>query len=163
MDGIWGLAGWKWMFIMVSLPCMVLGFVVLRVLADRPEEASWLSREEAGALTPMLNAETHDRPKTSLAGALSDVRVMGSRAGAIRLYARLLRHRHLAAADLERVPALQSRHRNAARSCPTCLPCWACWRGPGMRTGPAKRSTISRSACFLAVIGFARLCALPIA
>jgi MFS transporter, ACS family, tartrate transporter len=75
MDGIWGLAGWQWMFIMVSLPCIVLGFVVLKVLADRPEDASWLNREEAGALRQMLNAETHDRPKTSLAGALSDVRV----------------------------------------------------------------------------------------
>jgi ACS family tartrate transporter-like MFS transporter len=75
MDGILGLAGWKWMFIMVSLPCIVLGFVVLRVLADTPERAPWLSREEAGALRQMLNAETHDRPKTSLAGALSDIRV----------------------------------------------------------------------------------------
>jgi hypothetical protein len=25
MDGILGLAGWKWLFIMVSLPCVLLG------------------------------------------------------------------------------------------------------------------------------------------
>src|SRR6201997_407520 len=27
MDGIWGLAGWQWLFIMVSIPCIPLGFL----------------------------------------------------------------------------------------------------------------------------------------
>ena len=58
MDGILGLAGWKWLFIMVSLPCVLLGFVVLKVLADRPDEASWLNKEESSALKAMLAAET---------------------------------------------------------------------------------------------------------
>src|SRR6266853_1335715 len=35
MDGILGLAGWQWLFIMVSLPATIIGFVVLRVLSDR--------------------------------------------------------------------------------------------------------------------------------
>jgi MFS family permease len=75
MDGLLGLAGWKWLFIMVSLPCVLLGFVTLRVLADRPDEASWLTKEETGALKAMIAAETHHRPKTSLLGAIFDVRV----------------------------------------------------------------------------------------
>jgi sugar phosphate permease len=75
MDGLLGLAGWKWLFIMVSLPCVLLGFVTLKVLADRPDEASWLSKDEISALKAMLAAETHDRPKTSVLGAISDVRV----------------------------------------------------------------------------------------
>jgi sugar phosphate permease len=75
MDGIWGLAGWKWLFVMVSLPCVLLGFVVLKMLADKPEEASWLTREEADALRSMLAAETHDRPKTSVLSAIRDIRV----------------------------------------------------------------------------------------
>jgi MFS family permease len=76
MDGILGLAGWKWLFIMVSLPCVLLGFVVLKVLADRPDEASWLSKEESGALKAMLAAETHHRPQTSVLGAIFDVRII---------------------------------------------------------------------------------------
>jgi apolipoprotein N-acyltransferase len=76
MDGILGLAGWKWLFIMVSLPCVLLGFVVLKVLADRPDEATWLSKEESGALKAMLAAETHHRPKTSVLGAIFDVRII---------------------------------------------------------------------------------------
>jgi ACS family tartrate transporter-like MFS transporter len=76
MDGILGLAGWKWLFIMVSLPCVLLGFVVLKVLADRPDEASWLNKDESSALKAMLAAETHDRPKTSVLGAILDIRVI---------------------------------------------------------------------------------------
>src|SRR6195256_3824519 len=76
MDGILGLAGWKWMFIMVSMPCIVLGFFVLKLLADRPEDASWLTKDEAGALRKMLSSETHDRPQTSVLGAISDIRVI---------------------------------------------------------------------------------------
>jgi len=76
MDGIFGLAGWKWMFIMVSLPCVVLGFFVLKMLADKPEEASWLTKDEAAGLRKMLSAETHDRPKASVLGAIFDIRVI---------------------------------------------------------------------------------------
>src|ERR1700737_1808263 len=42
MDGIWGLAGWQWLFLLVSLPCIPLGLLTLRLLADRPEAAAWL-------------------------------------------------------------------------------------------------------------------------
>jgi ACS family tartrate transporter-like MFS transporter len=76
MDGILGIAGWKWMFILVSLPVTALGFVVLKHLPDRPQDASWLTREEIAAIAAMHAAETHDRPKSSLWGALSDPRVI---------------------------------------------------------------------------------------
>jgi sugar phosphate permease len=76
LDGVFGLAGWKWLFIMVSLPCVVLGFFVLKLLSDRPEDAAWLTREEKTALLGMLASETHDRPKSTLAGALTDRRVL---------------------------------------------------------------------------------------
>ena len=32
MDGIWGLAGWQWLFLLVSLPCVPLGFLTLTCL-----------------------------------------------------------------------------------------------------------------------------------
>lgn len=76
MDGLLGLAGWKWLFIMVSLPCVLLGFIVLKMLSDKPDEATWLSKDESGALKAMLAAETHDRPKTSVLGAILDIRVV---------------------------------------------------------------------------------------
>ena len=76
MDGILGLAGWKWMFIMVSWPAAALGIVVLMMLPERPQDASWLTREQIEAIAAMHAAETHDRPKKSIAGALSDPRVI---------------------------------------------------------------------------------------
>ena len=76
MDGILGLAGWQWMFIMVSLPATVLGFVVLKMIPDKPDDATWLTREEADAVIAMRATETHDRAKSTLWGALSDPRII---------------------------------------------------------------------------------------
>jgi MFS family permease len=76
MDGIWGLAGWKWMFIMVSWPAVVVGLIVWMTLPDHPRDAPWLTREEIDAIAAMHAAETHDRPKKSVLGALSDPRVI---------------------------------------------------------------------------------------
>jgi MFS family permease len=76
MDGILGLRGWQWLFIIEGLPAVGLGFVVLRVLADRPENAEWLSPKERDTLQAMLDAEHRERPKSSLATALADRRVL---------------------------------------------------------------------------------------
>ena len=39
MDGILGLHGWQWLFIIEALPAILLSFVVLKFLTDRPEKA----------------------------------------------------------------------------------------------------------------------------
>ena len=76
MDGIWGLAGWQWLFILVSIPCIPLGFLTLYLLADNPESASFLTPEERGVLRHVLSSEVRERPHSSLLAALSDVRVL---------------------------------------------------------------------------------------
>jgi sugar phosphate permease len=76
MDGLLGLAGWKWLFIMVSAPCVVLGVVTLFMLADRPQAASWLTRAEADALDQLLAAEPRERPRSHFWEAVSDPRVL---------------------------------------------------------------------------------------
>src|SRR5260370_22579705 len=70
MDGIWGLAGWQWMFLGVSLPCIPIGLLTLRLLADRPETATWLSQDERDALHGVLASEVRERPPASLLAAL---------------------------------------------------------------------------------------------
>ncbi|OUZ09155.1 hypothetical protein BHE97_11715 [Aeromicrobium sp. PE09-221] len=57
MDGIGGLFGWQWLFIIEGLPAVVLAFVVLRFLPDSPEKAHWVSNEEAADLRARLDAE----------------------------------------------------------------------------------------------------------
>src|SRR6202047_4212229 len=76
MDGIWGFAGWQWLFVMVSLPCVPLGLIALRFLADRPDSAAWLTGDERDALQEALSSEERERPHASLLAALKDTRVL---------------------------------------------------------------------------------------
>ena len=76
MDGIWGFAGWQWLFLLVSLPCIPLGILTLILLADRPQTASWLTKEERDTLDGVLTSEVRERPHASLWAALMDARVL---------------------------------------------------------------------------------------
>jgi MFS transporter, ACS family, tartrate transporter len=57
LDGVKGLAGWQWLFLVEGLPAVVLGFVVLRALPEQPSEARWLTPQEQVALTTELEEE----------------------------------------------------------------------------------------------------------
>src|SRR6201999_3114181 len=46
LNGVLGVAGWKWMFLLEGIPTVILGFVVLRYLTDRPSKATWLSQQQ---------------------------------------------------------------------------------------------------------------------
>jgi ACS family tartrate transporter-like MFS transporter len=76
MDGIWGFAGWQWLFLLVSLPCIPLGLLTLWLLADRPDTATWLTPNERDVLNHVLASEVRERPHSSLLAALMDSRVL---------------------------------------------------------------------------------------
>ena len=76
LNGLLGLAGWKWLFIMVSLPCVALGIAAFVMLADKPHDARWLSRAEADALVALLQSETRERPRGAFWEAVLDPRVL---------------------------------------------------------------------------------------
>jgi ACS family tartrate transporter-like MFS transporter len=44
--GMLGLKNWQWIFILEALPAVLLGIWVLAALADRPDEARWLTDAE---------------------------------------------------------------------------------------------------------------------
>ncbi|WP_321852768.1 MFS transporter [Paraburkholderia tropica] len=46
MDGLLGVAGWQWLFILEGMPSVVMGFVTLRYLSDAPSKARWLDADE---------------------------------------------------------------------------------------------------------------------
>lgn len=52
-----GLAGWRWLFILEGLPAVLLGIVTLFYLTDRPQQAKWLSPEEREWLSAELEKE----------------------------------------------------------------------------------------------------------
>jgi MFS transporter, ACS family, tartrate transporter len=52
-----GLSGWQWMFLMEGIPAILLGGIVLWVLSDRPQDATWLKGEERAWLLDKLAGE----------------------------------------------------------------------------------------------------------
>ncbi|MBK3478370.1 MFS transporter [Pseudomonas sp. MF6751] len=75
LDGVLGLAGWKWMFLIESLPCVVLGFFVAKLLADSPGKASWLNPHERELVVRLVANEQRVKPATNMRSVLSDIRV----------------------------------------------------------------------------------------
>ncbi len=57
LDGWLGLRGWQLMYLLEGLPTVLIGVVVLFVLTDRPEQATFLTAEEKQWLATRLAAE----------------------------------------------------------------------------------------------------------
>jgi len=57
LDGFLGIAGWQWLYIIEAAPAVLLGFVVLHYLTDRPEVADWLKPDEKTWLSSTIEAE----------------------------------------------------------------------------------------------------------
>jgi MFS family permease len=58
LDGVAGLAGWQWLFLLEGVPSALAGLAVFWALDDRPEEATWLTDAQKGALVSRLRAES---------------------------------------------------------------------------------------------------------
>jgi MFS family permease len=63
MDGILGLGGWQWIFILEAAPTILLGLVCYAWLTDRPEHAAWLTPEQQRWLTSKLEGERQRAPR----------------------------------------------------------------------------------------------------
>jgi len=61
LNGLFGLAGWQWLFLVEGVPAILLGVIVLGYLTDRPEAAHWLSPAEKDWLVSRLAAERSHR------------------------------------------------------------------------------------------------------
>ena len=79
LDGVAGLKGWQWLFIVEAVPAILLSAVVFFYLTDRPAEATWLAPEERKWLTDRLAAEERQRIASevlSIGQAIRDWRVL---------------------------------------------------------------------------------------
>ena len=61
MDGVAGLKGWQWLFVLEAMPALVMSVAVFFYLTDRPADASWLEADERTWLVTRLNQEQRVR------------------------------------------------------------------------------------------------------
>ena len=65
LEGVGGLKGWQWMFVIEAVPAIILAGVVLYYLTDRPSDAKWLEADERDWLVNRLAAERTVREKAN--------------------------------------------------------------------------------------------------
>lgn len=81
LPSVFGLADWQLLFIIEALPAVVLGFVVLKCLTDKPADANWLRDDERRWLIGRLETESaarlaHAGHTSGALNALRDPRVL---------------------------------------------------------------------------------------
>ncbi len=101
MDGVGGLAGWKWLFLLEGLPTILLGIIFPWVLTNRPVEARWLAAEEQRVVVERIQSEKRDREMRHLLPALRDARVLLLSGISFWIHRGVLRTGHSAASDRE--------------------------------------------------------------
>lgn len=70
MDGIAGLRGWHWLFLLEGIPTVLLGIACLFLLTNKPDSARWLTDDERKWLSTEL-ANEHKAPKKVLSMPLT--------------------------------------------------------------------------------------------
>lgn len=79
LDGLIGLKGWQWLFILEAVPALILSFVVFFYLTDRPADATWLEADERDWLVSRLQQEQTRREmvrRYSVVEALCNLKVL---------------------------------------------------------------------------------------
>ena len=61
LNGLGGLGGWQWLFLIEAAPAVLLAFVVLSYLPDGPAKARWLDPRERDWIVERLAAEQRDK------------------------------------------------------------------------------------------------------
>jgi ACS family tartrate transporter-like MFS transporter len=72
-----GIAGWRWLFILEGLPALVLGVATYFYLTDKPRDAAWLDPEERKWLSGIIERENREAAGTARGfwAVVRDIRV----------------------------------------------------------------------------------------
>ncbi|GAP55716.1 putative tartrate transporter [Arthrobacter sp. Hiyo6] len=64
LEGVAGLHGWQWLYILEGIPAIILGLITPLVMTDRPSHAKWLAPDEREWLTTTMDRELADKQKS---------------------------------------------------------------------------------------------------
>jgi ACS family tartrate transporter-like MFS transporter len=73
LDGLFGLSGWRIMYIAEAIPTVLIGVVTLFVMTDRPEQAKFLTEAEKNWLTARLASERKAKESVKTFGMLQSM------------------------------------------------------------------------------------------
>ncbi|MGV1756856.1 MFS transporter [Rhizobium sp. A22-96] len=78
LNGLYGMAGWQWVFLVTGVPAVIAGIITLFYLPDLPSKASFLSDSEKSWLKDRLAAENSGMEQNASDGfrALINPRVL---------------------------------------------------------------------------------------
>lgn len=69
LDGVGGLQGWQWLFIVEAIPALVLAVIVWLRLPNGPQEARFLTEDQRLDLVATMQAEAAETPAAEGLGA----------------------------------------------------------------------------------------------
>lgn len=75
LNGVYGLAGWQWLFLVEALPTLGLALAVLFLLTDKPADARWLSQPQKDWLVARLRIPTATHQAESSLSAFTNPRM----------------------------------------------------------------------------------------
>ncbi len=75
LSGLWGLAGWKWLFLLEGIPSIIVGVWVIFYLDSGIDEARWLTDEQKALLRRNLELDDRTKQHASLADAFASPRI----------------------------------------------------------------------------------------
>ena len=75
-QGMHGMAGWQWLFLLQGLPTMMVGVVAFFFLSDKVADAKWLSDSEKAIIQGDLAAEHQGQHLHSIRDGLTNPKVL---------------------------------------------------------------------------------------
>ncbi|MFE4836275.1 MFS transporter [Arthrobacter sp. NPDC056691] len=63
MEGVAGLHGWQWLYIIEGIPAILLGLLTPLLMTDKPSHAHWLAADEREWLTRTMDEELAHKQK----------------------------------------------------------------------------------------------------
>lgn len=70
LQGVFGLRGWQWLFLVEGLPAILLGLTIFLLLPDSPAQARWLTAPERDWIAQQLAADKTTPGASAHAGIL---------------------------------------------------------------------------------------------
>ena len=74
-----GLAGWRWVYILEGIPSVILGFVTLYYLTDKPHQAKWLPDDEKAWIMEELERERLAKQASGETGLWTQIKLAFSK------------------------------------------------------------------------------------